>query len=89
MLQVLFRIHNFPHNDFIFEGGWRGLFNIEFSTANVEDGTVVNIRDPEYVAELILPIDTMGTLTHKQDLKNPLGPLVVQTFLTDLLAGVE
>ena len=54
----------------------------------MEDGTVVNIRDPEYVAELILPIDTMGTLTHKQDLKKPLGPLVVQTFLTDLLAGV-
>ena len=55
----------------------------------MEDGTVVNFGDPEYAAELILPIDAMGTLTHKQDLQNPLGPVVVQPFPTDLLAGVE
>ena len=31
----------------------------------------------------------MGPLPHKQDVQNPLGPVVVWPFLTDLLAGVE
>ena len=45
-----------------------GFFNIEVATANVEDGTVVNFEDPTFVPQLILPIDTMGPLPHKQDL---------------------
>ena len=55
----------------------------------MEDGSVVNFGDPEFLAQLILPMNTMGPLTHKQDLQNPLGPVVVQPFPTDLLAGVE
>ena len=55
----------------------------------MEEGAVVNFGDPEFVAQLILPIDTVGPLTHKQDLQNPLGPVVVQIFLTDVLAGVS
>ena len=55
----------------------------------MEDSAVVNFGDPELVAQLILPIDTMGPLTHKQDLQKPLGPVVVRPFLTDVLDGVE
>ena len=55
----------------------------------MEYGAVVNFWDPEFVAQLILPIDTMGPLLHKQDLQNLFGPVVVLTFLTDMLAGVE
>ena len=55
----------------------------------MEDGTVVNFRDPAFVAHLILPVDTMGPLPHKQDLQNPLSPVVVWSFLADVLAGVE
>ena len=55
----------------------------------MEDGAVVNFGDPAFIAQLILLIDTMGPLTHKQDLQNPLGPVVVWPFLTDVLAGVE
>ena len=80
--------HNCHHNDFIFKGCLRGLFNFEFATANVEDGSVI-FGDPAFVAQLILPIDTMGPLPHKQDLQNPLCPVVVRPFLTDVLAGVE
>ena len=73
----------------IFEGGRRGFFNLEVFIANVEDGAVVNTGDPEFVAQLILPIDTMGPLPHKKILHNLLGSMVVWTFLTDVLAGVE
>ena len=55
----------------------------------MEQGAVVNLGDPAFIAQLILSIDTMGPLTHKQDLQNPLGPVVVWPFLTDVLAGVE
>ena len=73
----------------IFEGGRRGFFNLEVFIANVEDGAVFNSGDPEFVAQLILPIDTMGPLHHKQDLQNLLGTMVIWPFLTDVLAGVE
>ena len=52
-------------------------------------GAVVNLWDTAFVAQLILSIDTMGPLPHKQDLQNPLGPVVVWPFLTGVLAGVE
>ena len=55
----------------------------------MEDGAVVSFGDTAFISQLILPIDTMGPLPHKQDLQNPLGPVVVWPFLTDLLAGVE
>ena len=55
----------------------------------MEYGAVVNFGDPAFVAQLILPIDTMVPLLHKQDLQNPIGPVVVRPFLTDILAGVE
>ena len=55
----------------------------------MEDGVVVNFGDPAFVAESILPIDTMVPLPHKQDLQNTLGPVVFRPFLTDVLAGVE
>ena len=55
----------------------------------MEDGVVVNFRDPAFISQLILPIDTMGPLIHKQDLQNPLGPVVIRPFLTNVLAGVE
>ena len=55
----------------------------------MEDGAVINFGDPAFVAQLILPIDTMGSLPHKQDLQNSLGPVVARPFLTDVLAGVE
>ena len=89
MLRVLWSSHNFPPNYFIFEGGLRGFLGIQVATANVEDGAVVNFGDPSFISQLILPIDTMGPLTHKQDLQNPLGHVVVWIFLTDILAGVE
>ena len=54
----------------------------------MEDGSV-DLGDPAFVAQLILPIETMGLLPHKQDLQNPLCTVVVQPFLTDVLAGVE
>ena len=49
----------------------------------------VDFGDPSLIAKLILPIDTMGPLPHKQDLQNPIFPVVVWTFITDVLAGVE
>ena len=49
----------------------------------------VNFGVSAFVAQLILPNDMMGTLPHKQDLKNPLCPVVVRPFLTDVLAVVE
>ena len=55
----------------------------------MEYGADANFGDHAFVAQLILPIDTMGPLPHKQDVQNPLGPVVVWPFLTDLLAGVE
>ena len=55
----------------------------------MEDSAVVNSGGPEFVAQLILPVDTMGPLPHKQYLQNLLGPMVVWPFLTDVLAGVE
>ena len=55
----------------------------------MEQGAVVNLGDPAFIAQLILSIDTMGPLTHKQDLQNPLGPVVVWPFLTDVLAGIS
>ena len=55
----------------------------------MEDGAVVSFGDTTFISQLILPIDTMGPLPHKQDLQNPLGPVVVWPFLTDLLDGVE
>ena len=55
----------------------------------MEDGAIVIFGDPAFVAQLILPIDTVVPLPHKQDLQNPLGPVVVWQFLTDVLAGVE
>ena len=55
----------------------------------MEDGAVVNFGDTAFVAQLILPIDTMVPLPHKQDLQNPLGPVAVCSFLTDMLSGVE
>ena len=54
----------------------------------MEDGSV-DFGDPAFIAQLILPIDTMGPLPHKQDLRNPLCSVVVRPFLTDVLAGVE
>ena len=80
--------HNCHHKDLIFEGGWWCFFDFEVATENVEDGSV-DFGDPAFVAQLILPIDTMGPLPHKQDLQNPLCPVAVQPFLTDVLAGVE
>ena len=53
----------------------------------MEDGSV-DLGDPAFVAQMILLIDRIGPLPHKQDLQNPFCPLVVQPFLTDLLAGV-
>ena len=55
----------------------------------MEDGAVVNFGDPAFVAHFILPVDTMGPLPQKQDLQNPLGTVVVQPFITDVLAGME
>ena len=46
----------------------------------MEDGSIVNFGDPAFVAQLILLIDTMVPLPRKQDLKNPLGPVVVRPF---------
>ena len=54
----------------------------------MEDSSV-NFGDPAFVAQLILLIDTMGPLPHKQDLQNPLCPVAVQPFPKDVLAGVE
>ena len=87
-LRVLMSSHNCHHNDFIFEGGWKGFFNFEVATANVEDGSV-DFGDPEFVAQSILPIDTMGPLPHKQDIKNPLFPVVFWPFITYVFAGME
>ena len=53
----------------------------------MEDGAVVNFGDPALIAKFILTIDTTGPLHHKQDLKNPLGPVVIQPFLTDFWLG--
>ena len=80
---------NFHHNYFIFGGGQRILLNLEVATANLEDFSVVNFGDTEFVAQLILPIDTMGTLPHKKYLQNLIGYVVVWTFLTDVLTGLE
>ena len=55
----------------------------------MEDGDVVNFGDPAFVAQLILPVDTMGPLPHKQDLQNPLGTVVVRPFILGVLVGVE
>ena len=55
----------------------------------MEDSAIVSFRDPTFAAQLILPIDTMGPLPHKQYLQNPLCPVVVRKFLMDMLAGVE
>ena len=55
----------------------------------MEDVSVVAFGDTAFVAQLILPINTMGTLPHKQDLQNPLFPEVVWLFLTYVLDGVE
>ena len=54
----------------------------------MEDGSV-DFRDSAFAAQLILLIDMMGPLPHKQDLQNPLCPVVVRPFLTDVLAVVE
>ena len=54
----------------------------------MEDGST-DFGDLAFVAHLILPIDRMGPLPHKQDLQNPLCPVVVRPFLTYVLAGVE
>ena len=80
--------HNCHHKNFIFEGGWRVFFNFGFSTENVEDGSV-DFGDLAFIAQLIFPIYTMGTLPHEQDLQNLLCFVVVRPFLTDVLAGVE
>ena len=80
--------HNCHHNDFIFKGCLRGLFNFEFATANVEDGSV-DFGYPAFIAQFILPIYTMGLLPHMQDLQNMLFPVVFRPFLTNVLAGVE
>ena len=55
----------------------------------MEEGAVVNFGNPAFVAQLILPMDTMGPFPHKQDLQNPLGTVVVQPFYMYVLAGVE
>ena len=55
----------------------------------MEDVAVVNFGDPAFVAQLILLIYTMGPLPHEQNLQNSLGLVVVQPFLTDVLAGEE
>ena len=55
----------------------------------MEDGSVVDFGDPTFLAQLILTIDTMGTLPHKQDPQNPIFHVVVRPFITDVLAGVE
>ena len=55
----------------------------------MEDGAVVDFGDPAFVAQLILMIDMMGPLPHKQDLENPLCHVVVWPFLTDVLSGFE
>ena len=55
----------------------------------MEDGAVVNFGDTAFLAELILLNDMMGPLTHRQDLENPLGPVIFRPFLMDVLAGVE
>ena len=54
----------------------------------MEDGAVINFGNPSFVAQLILPIDTMGPFHHKQDLQNPLFPVFVRPFLTDVFTGV-
>ena len=55
----------------------------------MEDDAIVNFRDPAFLAQFILPIDTMVPLPHKQDLQNPLGSVVVRPFLINVLDGVE
>ena len=54
----------------------------------MEDGSV-DFGDPAFVSQLIPPIDTMVPLPHKKYLQNPLCPVVVRPFLTDVLDGVE
>ena len=54
----------------------------------MEDGSV-DFGNPAFLTQLILSIDTMGPLPHKQDLQNRFFTVVVRTFLTDVLAGVE
>ena len=49
----------------------------------------VDFGDPALVTQLILPIDAMFPLPHKQDLQNPLCHVVVRPFLMDFFAGVE
>ena len=49
----------------------------------------VDFGDPALLAQLILLIDTIGPLPHKKDLQNPLCPVVIWPFLTDVLDGVE
>ena len=80
--------HSCYRNDFIFEGGCRGLLNFEVATSNVEDGSV-DFGDPVFIAQLILLIDTMGPLLHKKYIQNTICPVVVWKFLTDVLTGVE
>ena len=55
----------------------------------MEDGAVVNFGDPAFIAQLTLPIDTMGLLTHKQDLQKALSHVVIWPFLMDVLAEIE
>ena len=79
--------HNCHHNYFIFEGDWRGFFNFEVATSNVEDGSV-NFKDQTFVAQFILTIDTMVPLPHKQDSQNPLFPVVVSSLRRQGARGV-
>ena len=55
----------------------------------MEDGAIVNFGNPEFVAQLTLPIDTIGSLPDKQDHQNPLFSVIFWEFIMDVFTGAE
>lgn len=55
----------------------------------MEDGTVVNIRNPALVAKLVSAIDLMVSLAHGQNPSGLFGLVLIWSLVSDLLAEVK
>jgi hypothetical protein len=76
-------------SNFIFEGDNTGCVDPKVVADDVEDGAIIDRRDPTFVAQLLLVVDGVHCLPCRQHFREPLLLVIVGPLGSDVSTRVE
>ena len=81
--------HNRLERHLFVKGSRDRILNLEDAAYNMEDRVVVDVGDSTFVAQLVLLLDPVDSLTHNQRVRYTMGAVSIWPLVLDVLPRIE